>query len=89
MANQLETYGELAFVLLNQEISVLLSIELVPGGVIGHEVVVQVVIAAHSHEKYAFGKGLCYIRCSQIVCNSIKCVLEVLKLLIKRYSTNL
>ena len=80
---------ELPSVMLNQEISVLLAIVLISGWVIGHKVVVEVVIAAHSNKENAPSKCLCSINRPKIVCNLIKSVLEVMYLLIKWYSAHL
>lgn len=80
---------ELPGVLLNQEICILLAIILIPGRVIGHEIVIKVVIAPHAHKKYALSNCPSYIICSKIISNLIKCVLKIPYLLIKRYATHL
>lgn len=59
------------------------------GVVIGHEIVVEVVIATHPHKEDALTQSLCRIWCTQTVRDLIKCALEVLDLLVKRNATNL
>lgn len=46
-------YGELICVMLNQEIAELLGTELVTGRKIGHQVIVEIVVAPHSDEEQA------------------------------------
>lgn len=76
-------------VLLNQKISVLLAIVLIPGRVIGHEVIVEVVIASHSNKEYGSAQCLGQFHSTQVACYLIKCVLKILNLLVKWYPAHL
>ena len=74
---------------MNQKISILWAIIFVSGLVIGHEVVVEVVIASHSYKEYATPQCLGHIHGSQVACYLIKRVLKVLYLLVEWYTTHL
>nr|GMD63809.1 hypothetical protein Iba_chr12bCG18420 [Ipomoea batatas] len=59
------------------KVGVLLGVVLILGGIIGEEIVVEVVIAAHSDEENAVRQRLRHVRCSQAGRDLVQCALEV------------
>ena len=57
-------YGELIGVLLNQEVTELLSVVLVTGREVGHQVIVEIVVASHSNEEQASSHRVCNCHCT-------------------------
>ena len=71
------THSELLRVLLSQEIGVLLTVILVSGWVVWHEVVVQIVVASHSHEEQAPSERACHVIGAEVFRDLIQSRLEV------------
>lgn len=65
------------------------SVVLVAGWVVGHEVVVEVVIAAHSDEEDAAREGASHVVGAEVVRDLIQRRLEVPYLLVERNATHL
>lgn len=82
-------YSELLGVALDEEVSVLLGVILIASVEVWHEIIVEVVVAAHTHKKYTFGYRLGCIVCTELVRNLVERCLEVLDLLVEGYATNL
>lgn len=84
-----DAHSELLRILADQQVRVLFSIVLISSGVIWHKIVIEVVVASHSHKEYAPSDGFSHLPCPYIVTNLIQRVLEVSDLLIERYATHL
>lgn len=57
-------YSELLGIALDEEISVLLGVILIASVEVWHEIIVEVVVAAHTNKNYAFGYRLGRVVCS-------------------------
>ena len=83
-------YGEMIGVVLNQEISELVGVELVTGREIGHQVVVEIVVASHSNEEQASSHRVCNgHRNTGLAGHLIQRCLEVMNLLVEWYTPHL
>ena len=84
-----QAYSELLSVLLNQKVCKLLPIVLISGVVVGHEVVVEVVVAPHPNEEDAVRDRVGHRISTEGVSDLIEGRLEVLDLLVEWYAPNL
>lgn len=67
----------------------MLGIVIIACIIVWEHVIVEVVIVSHANEEDAFGDPACYTICTKPVGDLIKRALEVLDLLVERYSTHL